>query len=90
MFVESDFLFLRSKKKLQTMKQSSSHEALFMRRLSAEGAEMGGISVWGMPGHASPVTSSPIRSPPFKHDSSGGDDTVRYGRKFFCTNISHI
>ncbi|GFN99523.1 kinase suppressor of ras, partial [Plakobranchus ocellatus] len=47
------------------IKLSTSHEALYRRRLSTEGSEAGSR---GPSGHSSPVISSPIRSPPYKHD----------------------
>ncbi|RUS83373.1 hypothetical protein EGW08_008876 [Elysia chlorotica] len=49
------------------IKLSSSHEALYRRRLSTEGSEAGSR---GPSGHSSPVITSPMRSPPYKHDSS--------------------
>lgn len=69
---------VKSKRKPQNIKLSGSHEALFLRRLSAEGAEMPGVGGRGLSGHTSPVIPSPVRSPPYKHDSSAMDDNVRY------------
>ncbi|KAK7087945.1 kinase suppressor of Ras 2-like [Littorina saxatilis] len=66
---------VKTKKKPQNIKLSGSHEALFLRRLSAEGAEM---TTRGLSGHSSPVTSSPVRSPPCKQDVATVDDTARY------------
>ncbi|XP_059146950.1 kinase suppressor of Ras 2-like isoform X2 [Physella acuta] len=50
------------------IKLGGSHEVLFSRRrLSTDGSEAGSR---GPSGHTSPVCSSPIRSPPYKHDLS--------------------
>ncbi|XP_005102666.1 kinase suppressor of Ras 2 isoform X2 [Aplysia californica] len=68
-----------NKRKPQGMniKLSGSHEVLFRRRLSTDGSETGSR---GPSGHTSPVISSPIRSPPYKHDPSAGqiDDHSKY------------
>ncbi|KAH9515184.1 hypothetical protein Btru_019448, partial [Bulinus truncatus] len=55
------------KNKPHNIKLSGSHEALFRRRLSTDGSEAGSYL---HSGHTSPVNSSPIRSPPYKHDPS--------------------
>ncbi|KAK0058787.1 kinase suppressor of Ras 2 [Biomphalaria pfeifferi] len=65
------------KNKPHNIKLSGSHEALFRRRLSTDGSEAGSY----MPsGHTSPVNSSPIRSPPYKHDPSSviSEDQTKY------------
>lgn len=68
---------IKTKKKPQNIKLSGSHEALFLRRLSAEGSDMTSAANRGLSGHTSPVMSSPVRSPPGKQDISA-DDTTRY------------
>ncbi|BFZ18307.1 hypothetical protein BsWGS_21345 [Bradybaena similaris] len=57
--------------------RSGSHEALFRRRLSTDGSDSGSRVPSG---HTSPVMSSPIRSPPYKHDPNAvpTDDHSKY------------
>ena len=71
-------VYCRTKKKPQNIKLSGSHEALFLRRLSAEGSDMTSTSNRGLSGHSSPVIASPVRSPPCKQDVATIDDVTRY------------
>ena len=86
-------MYCRTKKKPQNIKLSGSHEALFLRRLSAEGSDITTASNRGLSGHSSPVIASPVRSPPCKPDVATIDDATRYTsmptfRLFLSTSAS--
>ncbi|XP_041350239.1 kinase suppressor of Ras 2-like isoform X2 [Gigantopelta aegis] len=66
-----------SRKKPQNILLGGSHEALFRRRLSTDGSDTGAGSR-AQSGHNSPVISSPIRSPPYKHDMISADEYIKY------------
>jgi hypothetical protein len=69
-------LLFRTKKKPQNIKLTGSHEALFLRRLSAEG-DMTHARERVLSGHSSPINASPVRSPPYK-----GELEDKYASKF--------
>lgn len=73
----------RSNKKKPQNSLGGSHEALYRRRLSTEGGSDSGATSRGQSGHTSPVVSSPIRSPPYKHEQILPDD---YANKYSSKN----
>ncbi|XP_071110703.1 kinase suppressor of Ras 2-like isoform X2 [Haliotis cracherodii] len=73
---------IKSNKKKPQNSLGGSHEALYRRRLSTEGGSDSGATSRGQSGHTSPVVSSPIRSPPYKHEQILPDD---YANKYSNT-----